>query len=145
MADVVEEIEEGPVTREADVDGACGDHDFRGDFDQAASPSAGLAFAERIVCAAAVVIAFAFIASQCFGGQFGLRMVRSQRFGLRWLSDVLPQTDQQIVGRRVQVKPKQIGQVAMIAQPIRTETAFEFLVSILALASFGIFVISRFG
>ena len=33
----------------------------------------------------------------------------------------------------------------MIAQPIRTETAFEFLVPILALAPFGIFVISRFG
>ena len=100
MADVVEEIEEGPVTREADADDACGDHDFRGDFDLAASPCAGLAFAERIVCAAAVVIAFAFVSSQCFGGQFGLR------FGLRWLGDVLPQTDQQIVGRRVQVKSK---------------------------------------
>ena len=93
---MVEEIEEGPVTGEADADDSCGDHDFRGDFDQAASPSAGLAFAERIVCAAAVVIAFAFASSQCFDGQFGGRMVRSQRFGLRWLSDVLSQADQQI-------------------------------------------------
>ena len=33
----------------------------------------------------------------------------------------------------------------MIAQPIRTETAFEFLVPILALAPFDIFVISRCG
>ena len=106
FADVVEEIEEGPVTGEADADDSCGDHDFRGDFDQAASPSAGLAFAERIVCAAAVVIAFAFASCQCFDWQFGGRMVRSQRFGLRWLSDVLPQADQQIVGRRVQVKSK---------------------------------------
>ena len=98
FADVVEEIEEGPVTGEADADDSCGDHDFRGDFDQAASPSAGVAFAEWIVCAAAVVIAFA--SSQRRKGQFGVR------FGLRWLGDVLPQADQQIVGRRVQVESK---------------------------------------
>ena len=103
MADVVEEIEEGPVAGKADADDSCGDHDFRGDFDQATSPSTGVAFAERIVCAAAVLIAFAFVSCQCFGGQFG------RRFGLRRLGDVLPQADQQIVGRRVQVKSKQIS------------------------------------
>ncbi len=109
MADVVEEIEEGPVAGEADADDSRADHDFRGDFDQAASPSAGMAFAERIVCAAAVLIAFAFASCQCFDGQFG------GRFGQRWLGDILPQADQQIVGCRVQVKSKQVGQVAVIA------------------------------
>ena len=49
------------------------------------------------------------------------------------------------MGRRVQVKSKQVGLVAVIAQPICAEAALEFLVAILALASFGIFVISRFG
>ena len=139
FADVVEEIQERPVTGKTDADDSRGDHDFRGDFDQAASPSAGVAFAERIVCAAAVVIAFAFASCQGRDGQFG------GRFGLWWLGDVLPQTDQQIVGRRVQVKSKQIGHVAMIAQPIRTETAFEFLVAILTLAAFGVLIVGRFG
>ena len=111
MADVIEEIEEGPVTREADADDACGDHDFRGDFDQAASPCAGLAFAERIVCAAAVVIAFAFASGQGFDGQFGGRLVRCKRFGKRWLDDLLPQADHQIVSRRCQVKSIVLRQV----------------------------------
>ena len=100
MADVVEEIEEGPIAGEADADDSRADHDFRGDFDQAASPSARVAFAERIVCAAAIVVAFAFASCQRLYGQFG------GRFGLRWLGDVLPQADQQIVGRRVQVESK---------------------------------------
>ena len=138
FADVVEEIEEGPVTGEADADDSCGDHDFRGDFDQAAAPSAGVAFAERIVCAASVVIAFAFASSQRRKGQFGVR------FGLRWLGDVLPQADQQIVGRRVHVKSKQIGHVAVIAQPICAEAALEFLVAILALAAIGVLIVGRF-
>ena len=94
FADVIVKLEKGPVTGDPDADDSCGDHDLRGDFDQAASPSAGVAFAERIVCAAAVVIAFAFASCQCFDRQFGGRMVRSQRFGQRWLGDVLPQADQ---------------------------------------------------
>lgn len=139
LADLVEQGPVGPAAGESDADDSRADQDFGGDFHQAASPGAGVTFAEWIVFASSVVVAFAIASFPLRDRQFGGRL------GPRWLGDVSPQTDQQIVSPRVQVESKQVGQVAMVTQPIRTQTTFEFLVAILALAAFGVFVVGRCG
>ena len=80
LADVVEEIEAGPADGEAEADDSRVDHDFRCNFNQAASPGAEVAFAERIVCAAAVALAsFGLFVISCCGEDVGATSIGDRR------------------------------------------------------------------
>ena len=75
-------------------------------------------------------------AGECFG-RHGFAGHRRRR-----IDDNGPHRDQEVIGRDVQIQTKEIGEVAMIAQPIRFEPIFEFFISVLAFASIGVVVVS---
>jgi len=45
----------------------------------------------------------------------------------------------------VQIEPKQVGQIAVIAQAVGLQAALEFLVAILTLTTFGVLVVAGTG
>lgn len=106
---VAEATEEGPATGKKHSHSTRRDLDSRRDFDQHHPPSAGVAFAQRVGLAAAVVMAPAGAAGGRFGGNFVLHFERvGGRLGQRtvgglgrWGSDPLTKRNQQVVRRAV--------------------------------------------
>jgi hypothetical protein len=109
-----------------------------GHFDQPGAPRAWLPFAERVVVAAAVVPR----ATAAAGKRLG-----RQGFASGWrrrIDDDRSHLDQQVIGRNVQEKAEEVGEVAMIAEPIGFQPVFEFLVAVFAFAPVGVLVVGRF-
>ena len=129
--------EVGPAAGETHHHPPRGDEDWGGDFDQARPPRAGLAFAQRIPFAAAVVMIAAFLAGERLGGKFVGEVFR-ERIARR-----ATQANEEIVGGGVHVEPKQIGHVAVVAQAVGLKTVLEFLVAVFAFAAIGEAVVSR--
>src|SRR5271157_40087 len=110
------------------------------DLDKAGPPSTRLTFSQGIVLTAAVVPSLTLPSAQGFGrdGFFRYR-------GRRWIGRNVPQVNQQIERGRMQVQSKKIGEVAVIAQSVRLQSALEFFVAVLAFASVGIGIICGAG
>jgi hypothetical protein len=104
-------------------------------LDQPGAPGAGLAFAQRVVLAPAVVPIATLSAGERFHGNFF-----AGRLG-RWIGHGATQVDQQVVRRRVQIESEQVGEVTMIAQPVGQQAGLEFFVAVLALATIGVAVV----
>ena len=75
---------------------------------------------------AAVVLLSALPASQRFLRNLLVHAVRE------WIDDPMTHVNQQVVGSRVKIQAKEIGEVAMVAQMICLQSALDFLVSVLA-------------
>ena len=130
MGDAAVFVGEGPARAEADQDAAGADGDFGGGFDQALTPSAGEACAQRIVVAAAVEPRVTISSGEGFGRDAAIQVGHVDRDRSRGGS---PQPDEQIQRGGVQVESKEVGQEPMVAQAIGRQFAFEFLVAVLAL------------
>ncbi len=105
-------VGEGLARAEADQDAAGADGDFGGGFDQALTPSAGEAFAQRIVVAAAVEPRVTISSGEGFGGDVAIQVGHVDRDRSRGGS---PQTDSQIQCGGVQVQSEEVGQEPMVA------------------------------
>ena len=72
-----------------------------------------LSFAERVALKPVVVMPSALSSGEGLGGNFLARVF------WRRIGHDMPQTDQPVIRRGVQIETKQVGHVAMIAQPVR--------------------------
>ena len=139
-ADLLKVVQVGPVRGEFHHHATSGFTHVRANLNQARPPGAGLAFAKRIVLAAAIVPTAALATGQGFQRNFiagGLRR-RRRRIGNR-----VTHVDQQVVRRGVQEETKQVGEVTMVAQAISLQARLEFLVAVFAFAAVGVAVVGR--
>ena len=139
LADLAVMFQVGPTGREFHPDASCRLTDSGGHLDQPGSPGARLAFPQRVLLAALVVPSPTLPAGQGLGRHFGLT-----RRG-RQVGHEVSQADEQVVGRRVQVEPEQVGEVAMVAEAIGLQGHLEFLVAVLALAAVGVGIVGGSG
>ena len=102
-----------PTAREFHEDPAGTLGDARRDFDQPRLPRARVPFAERVALKPVVVMPSALSSGEGLGGNFLARVF------WRRIGHDMPQTDQPVIRRGVQIETKQVGHVAMIAQPVR--------------------------
>ena len=131
IGDVEIVVEIRPTSGETNDHAPRRDVDLGGNLDQPRSPRAGLAFAQRIALAAAVVVIVTRLAGERLGGKFLGEVFRGR------IARRAAQANHQIAGGGVQVEAKEVGQVAMVAQAIGLKTILEFLVAVLAFATVG--------
>ena len=111
-----------------------------------------MALAQRIGLPALIETPATCASGAGFGGKLFLRdrvgcgEIRGGRRFAGWRrSKGLSQQDQQVVRQAVQEHAEAIGQAAMIAQPVRAQVTFQFLVAVLAFAAFRVFLVRALG
>ena len=134
MGDAAVFVGEGPTRAEADQHAAGADGDLGGGFDQALTPGAGEAFPQRIVVASAVEPGVTVSSGERLGRDVAIQVGHVDRDRSRGGS---PQTDEQVQCGGVQIQTKEIREEPMVAEAIRRQFAFEFLVAVLGHRRFG--------
>jgi len=134
----------GPIGVEANHDAAVANEELGLDFDQSRAPCFDLTFAMWVAVAMTLEEAAAVGSSVGFGGEVFAQVARFGQF----VRCELPghraaQSDQEVQRGCVQIESKEVGHKAVIAQAVRTQTALEFLVSVLVLAAFCVEAVSN--